>query len=771
MFSTLWKSLRGGISLGILASLCQLGCSRGPQYYIDKGNQFYSEGKYADAAINYRNGIKKDPRSAEARYRLGLIEQKQGNAQAAYKELLAAVELAPARDEIRIELADLVLNSYTADPKRPRTLYNQLGDAAEYFLKKDANSFHGLRLQGALSALDGKFEESLALFKRADAVKPMEPKVVLPMVQVLFRLNQTAEGEALARKCVEKQKDLGACYDVLLQHYTQAKRLEEAEALLRTKVANMPKDPQPVLQLASFYLRGQREAAMSQALQGILNNSKDFPRGNMIVGEFYANNGRWDDAIREYKAGLAANPKEPIPTRKRLAKALSEKGRQDEAIAELTEVLKWNSEDTDSQLARAILLRTGNDPKKLELAVAEFNSILAKHQNDETARYHLGLAYLAQGNSKLAHAQILESAKLSPRFLLPRITLAELAQKAGNYDEALRVSGEVLALDPTHRDARFWHAAALLGSKSYSRARAEFNALLRDYPDSPNINLHLAVLDTAEKRYSDAEARYLKFYKPGQPDLRAVEGLIQIYGQQKQLDKGLKLLDEELKKNPDSRPVHLLLAATATQAGKLDLAIQQYEWLRSNDPKSTDAYASLGDVYRLKGDINSALASYKRAKELAPNDAKIVAMIAYLESASGQYRDAIPNLKHQLSLAPEDISALNNLAFALAETGTELDYAQEIAEKAQRKAPNSPEVADTLGWVYTRKGLNDSAVQIFNGLIRKHPEVAVLRYHLGVALMQQGKQAEAKAQLTIGLSKKPPKEIADKIREIVAKLG
>src|SRR5207244_7523520 len=116
----------------------------------------------------------------------------------------------------------------------------------------------------------------------------------------------------------------------------------------------------------------------------------------------------------------------------------------------------------------------------------------------------------------------------------------------------------------------------------------------------------------------------------------------------------------------------------------------QYEWLRSNDPKAVDAHTSLADVYRLKGDISSAVASYQRAKEIAPNDTKVIAMIAFLESISGQNREAIVNLQRQLALDPENIIAMNNLAFALAETGTDLDQALSLAEKAQRKVPNNP---------------------------------------------------------------------------------
>ncbi len=115
--------------------------------------------------------------------------------------------------------------------------------------------------------------------------------------------------------------------------------------------------------------------------------------------------------------------------------------------------------------------------------------------------------------------------------------------------------------------------------------------------------------------------------------------------------------------------------------------------------------------------------------------------------------------------------ALNNLAFELAESGTDLEQASALAEKAQRKAPNNPGVADTLSWVYVRRGLNDSAIQILDGFIKKYPNQPEFRYHLGVALMQKGHIGDAKTQFNLALSNKPPKAVADKIKQIMSKMG
>jgi tetratricopeptide (TPR) repeat protein len=740
----------------LLSLVAEFGCHRSGQYYLDLGNRLFAEGKFEEASINYRKSITSNPQDAEAHYRLALDEQKLGQLAEAYNEFTRAAKLLPARDDIAVAFADLALVAYSSDPNKPKLLYDQVSGTANRLLRKDKNSFDGLRLSADVLVLDGKLEEALPVYRKADAIQPLEPKVTLPMVQVLFRLNQGTEGEQLAQKSIQAHKsEAGPLYDILFNYYIQSNRTADAESLLRARIAALPKDADARLQLASFYHQRRRDPEMAQVINAMLGNSKDFPVGHVLVGDFYANIGKLDDAEREYTAGLHSAPKDKTLYHKRIVKVLVAQGKRDQAIEQLNADFKDSPDDLDARAERAILLRESGDPKKLDLAISEMKAILEKTPNNAVVRYNAGLAYLAKFDAKSARVQLFESARLAPTYLPPRLALAELGQQTRNYADTIRFADEILAIDPANTDGKLWHAAGLLGNKNYQQAETELAALLRQQPDSISINLHMAALETAEKKYRDAEVRFLRMYKPGQKDLRPLEGLIQLYAAQQQPDRALKLLDGELKLAPESGAVRRLVASTALRAGKLDLAAQQYEWLRSNDPKSVEAYASLGNVYQLRGDLIGALSSYRKALELEPNNPRIIAEIAFLETASGQQVEAIANLRRQLAINPEDTTAQNNLAFELAESGTDLDQASALAEKAQRKAPTNPGIADTLSWVYVKKGLNDSAIQILDGLVKRYPDEPAFRYHLGVALLQKGSLGEAKTQFNRDFSHNP----------------
>ena len=99
-------------------------CSRSPQSYLEKGNKLAAQGKYTDAALNYRKAIQKDERFGEAYFQLGSVNLQWGKASDAYQYLVRAAELLPARDDVKVRLADLALRAYIADKRRPAKLYD-----------------------------------------------------------------------------------------------------------------------------------------------------------------------------------------------------------------------------------------------------------------------------------------------------------------------------------------------------------------------------------------------------------------------------------------------------------------------------------------------------------------------------------------------------------------------------------------------------------------------------------------------------------------------
>jgi len=307
-----------------------------------------------------------------------------------------------------------------------------------------------------------------------------------------------------------------------------------------------------------------------------------------------------------------------------------------------------------------------------------------------------------------------------------------------------------------------------MGMQKYAEARSELVTLGKDLPQYGEVEFQLASLDLAERRFRDAEVRFRKLYAEGKGQTRALAGLAETYAAENRLDEVLSLLTGEMKKSPDSVAIATLLADAAVRKGNYDLALEQYQRLVAKNPRSAKLQTSLGAIYQQKGDFTKSIVCFQTAKDLAPADPAASAVLAEAFQAAGRKPEAIANYRRAVELDPENPSALNNLAFILADGEQSLDEAQNLAERAVRLLPKDPHFADTLGYVYLKRRLDSSSIKIFDGLTEKYPANPVYRYHFGLALLENGQKARAKAELKIALAKRPPEGVRKNIETTLA---
>src|SRR5258708_6143126 len=249
--------------------LLAVSCRRSPQRYLEKANQYFDGGKYDDAALNYRKGTPTDAAFGEAFYRLGVQELQRKDFREAYAALTSAAQFLPGRADVQVALADLALQAYMGDKRRPARYYAQLTKLSGQLLARDSNSFDGLRIKGTLAWSDGQLKEADGSFARANAVKPMEPSLVPVWTQVLFLDGRAEEAERLAQEFLQKHKDSKQIYDVLWQHYRSQNRLADAENILKTKVNNNPAEIDYALELAAHYAASGKREQMTATLRSL----------------------------------------------------------------------------------------------------------------------------------------------------------------------------------------------------------------------------------------------------------------------------------------------------------------------------------------------------------------------------------------------------------------------------------------------------------------------------------------------------------------------
>jgi len=145
-------------------------------------------------------------------------------------------------------------------------------------------------------------------------------------------------------------------------------------------------------------------------------------------------------------------------------------------------------------------------------------------------------------------------------------------------------------------------------------------------------------------------------------------------------------------------------------------------------------------------------------------------ILAIIYESQKKYDLSIKHYKKILDINPGSSLAMNNLAYRLAEKDGNLNEALNLAQGAKEKNPKDPRVTDTLGWVYYKKGLYDSAIGEFIYSVKELPDNATVHYHLGLAYFKKGEIDSAKTALERALNLNAKFEEADHARQILSNL-
>jgi len=759
-----------GVLVGSLVAFS--GCGVTQQTYVAKGNVEFAAAKYDDASLNYRKAIQKDPNYGEAYYRLGLTAVKLNQGRMAYDALLHAVQLMPANVDAKEQLAEVCLSFYLADSSHPQVLYTQISKLSDELLTNQANSYEGLLLKGYLASSDRKYAQAIEFLRKARRVNASNPGVATELVRVLIQDGQVQEGQELAMDMIVRQKtSYGPIYDLLYNFYLNANQIGEAEAILQTKVNNNPKEADYVIQLARHFNRVQKSAETDATLGRLLNDPATFPQARLEVGDFYQGIKNYSEAIRYYQEGLDAKPEAKLKAayQKRTITALLSQGKKADAVLLAEQVVKQNPNDNEALLLHAGILLQSGKRADAEVLVREFQVLSAQSPNDAALRLQLGQAYRLKGDLNAARAQFLEAINKRKDLFEARYELAEVYLIQQRPSEAVQQANRILELRPKDRRARLVRTAGLVGTGDIQTVRAELAQLIKEFPQDMEPQLQLGLLAVAEKKYPEAVGILSKYRASG--DARVCTGLASAYMHQKEFDKARETLNEGLKRYPDSTALLEQLADTEALAGNYDVAIEHLHTLLSREPKSVSLREGLAEVYYLKGDQLNEIASYQQASEMAPNDLAVGLGLAGALARAGRTSEAKTQFQRVVKAHPENAPALNNAAYFIADTGGDLDEALRLAQHALEKAPGQPGFSDTVGYIYLKKGLNDSALQTFSTLARKYPMFAGFHYHLGLALYVKGDKAAARKELQSALSDHPSPEDKLRIRELLQKIS
>src|SRR6185437_7180752 len=108
--------------LGLIACFFS-GCKHDPnarrQKFLKSGHEYFAEGQYEEAAIQYGNALQIDPRDANAHYQLAQCEVKLQQWLPAFQELGRSLQLQPENYPAHLEIANLLIAAHRLKDAQP----------------------------------------------------------------------------------------------------------------------------------------------------------------------------------------------------------------------------------------------------------------------------------------------------------------------------------------------------------------------------------------------------------------------------------------------------------------------------------------------------------------------------------------------------------------------------------------------------------------------------------------------------------------------------
>ena len=750
-----------------LSVLVLAGCWRDPnvrkQKFFASGQQYFEQGKYAEASIQFSNAVDLDSRFAEAHYQLAQSCIKLGEWNRAFRELKRTVELQPENYSAHIDLANLYISGrdLTNAQSEVDLLQSTQPDNPQVHLA-------AANLLAAQSNLPGALQEA----QKAISLAPERSQSYMQLALLRVQANQPEAAETSFKRAISLDVKATGARTALGTFYVSRNRMAEAEQQFRDAIENDPTNPGPRADMARLYLaQGKKDEA-----EALLKKAKlDFPgnsTGYRMLGDFYFATGDLEKATAEY-ALLAHDHPADWQVKKNYTQLLILTNHVDDADKVDGEILKAYPNDSDALIYRGqIQVRQGN----AIVAVTTLQAVIKNDPDNAMAHYHLGAAYGQLGNAEQARAEWERALQLNPTLTDAIRALATLALRQGDMAGLAQRAGQLIQQQPASAEGYAMRAFASTRRGQFTSAEQDATKAISLAPKEATGYLQMGNLRLAQKQYGAAEKAYQQALTLAPSSSDALSGLMNTYLTEKQADKAFAAASAQIARVPNNSAFyHLLGSALFNQKKDLPGAEAAFGKAIELDKNNQDALIMLGQVQIAKGVKGQAIATYERALQDNPRDISFYILLGDLYNSQHEVNKAKDSYQKALALDSNNPTASNNLAYLLLQNGGDVDQAVSLAQTARSSAPNSPNFADTLGWAFYHKGYYQQAISLFQEamkLAQKNniPDNPTLHYHLGLAYEKTGDSALARKELQRVLQINPNYSAADDVKKVLAEL-
>ena len=734
------------------------------------GWAFVGQGDQAGGEKDLRTALSLDEKNQSARLSLARLLISGGRQDEGQKLLVKVVEMDPQNNGAYFLLLRLALKHGRAD--------DALG-YAEKILATDPSDPNAFYYKGVAYLEKNDFTQAakvanILVRKFPDSSKGWQ-------LRGIAFYHQKQDGQAISDllESLKHQPDLVSYYFLGLA-YSHATQYELALNQFQKVLDYRPDMVLPRIMVAVTLLRQHRDSDAAQQARIVLKNAPRNGLAHNILGSAYLAEGRYKRAMDEFDRAIDLDPKLVDAHLKKGLYHMSI-GKFDEAEEEMGRAVAIAPELLNTRL---ILANYYMRQQKYQAAASSLKGGLRGQPVDAVLYDSLAdIAFIGdrpeQGKSYLLKAQQANPAYLPAYFHLASYYLGQNAP-----EKAIEQFRSVLARDPKNINALLScgivyemngeEAKALsyyrkakdtgkisgaLGLLHYYSRKGEGQKLLATLDEELRAhqnNLDLLglkgrILENA-KRYNEAAAlfEHMESVSPG----RGYPQLIDLYLRKGDAASAYSVAQRVIKQNPASAYGYQLLGALYEEQGKPERALEAYEQGLSSSPGNRDVTMAMARLAEHQHQLAKALQLYQDVEKRFPDYYPAIFADGSIRDRLGDKKKAVEKYRAALALSDTYVPALNNLAYVYADSFKANGKALNLALMAYRRAPFSPAVLDTLGYVLLKNGRVAPATKVLARVANMLPDKPSVLFHLAMAYREGGHKKEAivllKKTLTLG---------------------
>ncbi len=625
--------------------------------HYEKGEIYFKTGKYFEATQEYRAALEIAPNNTVIRSSLANAYQKERNLEKAKEQFIILIKQAPKSEDSYKSLISL----YVAEKKNQEALDVCDDFLCTVFLGKEKSELTREDLQPNTNGWEEKKRELFADFLNQRGV-------------ILAQLKQDKLSEEMLLNSIEVFPGEATSYRLLSSLYWKNKDQEKAIEMLLRSLEIEPESYENNFQIGSFYMMKMEH---EKAVKHFRLIHLKYPEKNHEIASSLA-----------LSLLITKNYEQAIKLARESLKKVSSRAVQNPILVYIDGVGFFQE-------------------KKYEKAIQLFEQAKRGHLQLEGLQYNLALSYkeidqnllaIKELNELLQKSSFLPAITLLVQLLIEegRLDQAEkLCERAGEKypknlefiklkafilnekgetEKAVLHFQKITSLSPNSIEGRLGLASVDMKEKKYQAAINKLLPLLKEKPNDAylhylvsqnyfalnDIKNALKYIDISLKQNSQSVGSSILLAKirfvQGTPHLAIEEyekilmampentivrvALADLYRIVGQIEEAKETLDEV---SPEERKKGIYLeslAAIYVQENKYRLAV---ELLEQVDPKTPEALALLGHVYRHLDNQTKAVEAYNEANKLIPNEEMNlqIAVSHYLDRESGLALEAI----------------------------------------------------------------------------------------------------------------------------------